>query len=112
MVNKVERRRAVPSVAQQKGGTRPPSRSSRSQAIPYGTTTVFSLVLMLENRPESEPPSVVRSLIDHVARRARELELRVGQLEASTLIELTAFGTAVAMQYRENRRQGKRASRH
>ena len=52
----------------------------------------------------SEPPSVVRSLIDHVAKRARELELRVGQLEASTLIELTAFGTAVAMQYRENRR--------
>jgi hypothetical protein len=56
----------------------------------------------------SEPPSVVRSLIDHVARRARELELRVGQLEASTLIELTAFGTAVAMQYRENRRQGRK----
>jgi hypothetical protein len=52
----------------------------------------------------SEPPSVVRSLIDHVTRRARTLDLRVAQLEASTLIELTAFGTAVAMQYRENRR--------
>ena len=47
----------------------------------------------------SEPPSVVRSLIDHVMRRSRELDLRVGGLEASTLIELTAFGTAVAMQY-------------
>ena len=56
----------------------------------------------------SEPPSVVRSLISHVARRAQELDLRVGQLEASTLIELTAFGTAVAMQYRENRRTRRR----
>ena len=56
----------------------------------------------------SEPPSVVRSLIDHVARRAQELDLRVGTLEASTLIELTAFGTAVAMQYRENRRHRRR----
>ena len=56
----------------------------------------------------SEPPSVVRSLIDHVTSRARELDLRVGALEASTLIELTAFGTAVAMQYRENRREKKR----
>jgi hypothetical protein len=58
----------------------------------------------------SEPPSVVRSLIDHVIRRSRDLDLRVGGLEASTLIELTAFGTAVAMQYREARRQGKRAA--
>jgi hypothetical protein len=57
----------------------------------------------------SEPPSVVRSLIDHVTARARELDLRVGALEASTLIELTAFGTAVAMQYRESRRERKRA---
>jgi hypothetical protein len=56
----------------------------------------------------SEPPSVIRSLIDHVAGRARDLDLRVGQLEASTLVELTAFGTAVAMQYREIRRHGKR----
>src|SRR3954469_3526673 len=48
----------------------------------------------------SEPPSVIRSLIDHVGRRVRDLDLRVGQLEAGTLIELTAFGTAVAMQYR------------
>jgi len=59
----------------------------------------------------SEPPSVVRSLIDHVGRRAGELDLRVGQLEAGTLIELTAFGTAVAMQYRENRRAGKRVAK-
>lgn len=57
----------------------------------------------------SEPPSVVRSLIDHVARRAGELDLRVGRLEAASLIELTAFGTAVAMQYRESRRQRKRS---
>jgi hypothetical protein len=48
----------------------------------------------------SEPPSVVRSLIDHMATRAEELDLRVGGLEAATLIELTAFGTAVAMHHR------------
>jgi hypothetical protein len=48
----------------------------------------------------SEPPSVVRSFIDHVARRVAVLELRVGGLEASTLIELTAFGTAVVMNHR------------
>ena len=59
----------------------------------------------------SEPPGVVRSLIDHVAKRSRELDLRVGGLEASTLIELTAFGTAVTMQFRENRRVRKRVAR-
>lgn len=48
----------------------------------------------------SERPSVVRSLIDHLARRASDLDLRVGALEASTLIELTAFGTAVVMNHR------------
>jgi hypothetical protein len=48
----------------------------------------------------SEPPSVVRSLIDHVTRRAAALDLRAGALEAATLIELTAFGTAVVMSYR------------
>jgi len=47
-----------------------------------------------------EEPSVVRSLIDHLARRAGELDLRVGGLEASVLIELTAFGTAVVMNHR------------
>jgi hypothetical protein len=48
----------------------------------------------------SEGPSVVRSLIDHLAARAALLELRVAGLEASTLIELTAFGTAVVMNHR------------
>jgi hypothetical protein len=47
-----------------------------------------------------EGPSIVRSLIDHLARRAGVLDLRVGGLEASTLIELTAFGTAVVMNHR------------
>jgi hypothetical protein len=57
----------------------------------------------------SEPPGVVRSLVDHAATRAAALDLRVGGLEAATLIELTAFGTAVAMQYRESRRTRRRA---
>ena len=48
----------------------------------------------------SEGPSVVRSLIDHLARRVADLDLRVGGLEAATLIELTAFGTAVVMNHR------------
>jgi len=47
-----------------------------------------------------EGPSVVRSLIDHLARRSGELDLRIGGLEASTLVELTAFGTAVVMNHR------------
>jgi hypothetical protein len=47
-----------------------------------------------------EGPSIVRSLIDHLARRAGELDLRIGGFEASTLIELTAFGTAVVMNHR------------
>ena len=58
----------------------------------------------------SEPPSVIRSLVDHVSQRASQLDMRVGRLEASTLIELTAFGTAVAMQFRESRRAGKRVA--
>src|SRR5581483_11729673 len=48
----------------------------------------------------SEPPSVVRSLVDHVAARVASLDLRVAGLDASTLIELTAFGTAVVMNHR------------
>jgi hypothetical protein len=48
----------------------------------------------------SEAPSVVRSFVDHLTRRAGELDLRVGGLEAATLIELTAFGTAVVMNHR------------
>ena len=48
----------------------------------------------------SESPSVVRSLVDHLARRSEALGLRVGGLEAATLVELTAFGTAVVMNHR------------
>lgn len=47
-----------------------------------------------------EPPTVVRSLLDHLIARARVLNLRVQGLEAATLIELTAFGAAVVMSYR------------
>jgi hypothetical protein len=47
-----------------------------------------------------EPPTVVRSLLDHLIARAQALELRVHGLEAATLIELTAFGAAVVMNYR------------
>ena len=57
-----------------------------------------------------EPASVVRSLINHVAARASALRLNVGALEAATLVELTAFGTAVAMQYRETKRIGRRVT--
>jgi hypothetical protein len=48
----------------------------------------------------SEHPSVVRSLIDLLSKRAGSLGLRVGSLEAATLIELTAFATAVVMMHR------------
>jgi putative zinc-binding metallo-peptidase len=48
----------------------------------------------------SEQPSVVRSLVDVLQQRARVLRLRVGAVEAATLIELTAFATAVVMLYR------------
>jgi hypothetical protein len=51
----------------------------------------------------SEPPSVVRSLLDHLIERVTELGLRVATLEAATLIELTAFGTAVVMNHRYTR---------
>jgi hypothetical protein len=51
----------------------------------------------------SEPPSIVRSFVDHLASRAGVLGLRAGGLEASTLIELTAFGTAVVMNHRYTR---------
>ena len=47
---------------------------------------------------ESAP--TVRSFIDFLATRADSLGLRVRGLEAATLIELTAFGTAVMMNYR------------
>jgi hypothetical protein len=48
----------------------------------------------------SEHPSIIRSLMDVLQRRAVALGLRVGSLEASTLVELTAFITAVVMLYR------------
>jgi hypothetical protein len=48
----------------------------------------------------SERPSVVRSLVDVLMRRAEALGVRVGALEAATLIELTAFATAVVMLHR------------
>jgi hypothetical protein len=47
-----------------------------------------------------EAPAVVRSLLDHLIARARALGLHVSGLEAATLIELTAFGAAVVMNYR------------
>jgi hypothetical protein len=42
----------------------------------------------------------VRAFVDYLIQRAAALELRVRGLDASTLIELTAFGTAVMMNYR------------
>ncbi len=47
---------------------------------------------------ESAPS--VRGFIDFLATRSEALDLRVRGLEAATLIELTAFGTAVMMNYR------------
>lgn len=55
----------------------------------------------------SEGPGVTRTLIDHLARRAAELELRVSGLDAATLIELTAFATAVVMNHRSTRMLGR-----
>ena len=54
-----------------------------------------------------EPPAVVRSLLDHLITRARVLALHVSGLEAATLIELTAFGTAVVMNYRHTQSLGR-----
>jgi hypothetical protein len=51
----------------------------------------------------SEHPGVIRSLLDHLIRRAEALRLRVGSLEAATLIEFTAFATAVAMMHRHTK---------
>jgi hypothetical protein len=47
-----------------------------------------------------ESTSAVRQLIDLLRSRAETLDLKVRGLEASTLIELTAFGTAIMMNYR------------
>jgi hypothetical protein len=45
-------------------------------------------------------PTAVRSLVRALADRSVALGLHVAGLEAATLIELTAFGTAVAMHWR------------
>jgi hypothetical protein len=47
-----------------------------------------------------ENASVVRQFVDFLAQRAVDLDLKMAGLEAATLIELTAFGTAVMMNYR------------
>jgi hypothetical protein len=47
-----------------------------------------------------ESAFTVRQFVDMIGARARALDLRVRGLEASTLIELTAFGTAVMMNHR------------
>ena len=50
-----------------------------------------------------ESPSIVRMLLRALRDRAGALDLRVAGLEAATLIELTAFGTAVMMHWRYTR---------
>ncbi len=47
-----------------------------------------------------ESASVVRQFVEFLSDRVASLNLKLGGLEASTLIELTAFGTAVIMNYR------------
>jgi hypothetical protein len=47
-----------------------------------------------------EPSTAVRRLIDLLIMRSDAMQLRVRGLEASTLIELTAFAAAVMMNYR------------
>jgi hypothetical protein len=47
-----------------------------------------------------ESPSSVRQFIDLIRNRSALLDLHVRGLEASTLVELTAFATAVMMNYR------------
>ncbi len=58
----------------------------------------------------SEPPSVVRSLLEVLERRVEALALRVGAIEAATLVELTAFATAVVMLHRHTRMIGRARS--
>ena len=55
-----------------------------------------------------EGPALVRAFVEHLAKRADALGLVVVGLEASTLIELTAFGTAVMMNYRYTDQLGHR----
>ena len=47
-----------------------------------------------------EPTSVVRDFLDHLVERSAALGLHAAGLEASLLVELTAFITAVVMNYR------------
>jgi hypothetical protein len=47
-----------------------------------------------------ENASIVRQFIDFLRDRSDRLNLKLSGLEAATLIELTAFGTAVMMNYR------------
>jgi hypothetical protein len=47
-----------------------------------------------------EGTAAVRQFVDLLVERSEALALRVRGLEASTLIELTAFGTAVMMNFR------------
>ena len=50
-----------------------------------------------------EGPGAVRALLRVLQDRAARMELRATGLEAATLIELTAFGTAVMMHWRYTR---------
>jgi hypothetical protein len=59
----------------------------------------------------SEHPTVVHSLLDLLARRADVLRLRVGRVEAATLIELTSFVTAVVMMHRYTHLMGRPRAR-
>jgi hypothetical protein len=63
-------------------------------------TTHYREMLIRLSYWTAEPPTVVRSLLDHLISRASALALRVNRLEAATLIELTAFGAAVVMNFR------------
>jgi hypothetical protein len=47
-----------------------------------------------------ENASIVRQFVDFLAQRVAQLDLKISGLEAATLIELTAFGTAVMMNFR------------
>ena len=53
-----------------------------------------------------EAATTVREFTDFLATRADALALRAGGLEAATLIEVTAFGTAVMMNYRHTNSLG------
>jgi hypothetical protein len=55
-----------------------------------------------------EAPGVVGAFLDLLASRADELQLRLHMPPATTLIELTAFGTAVMMNYRYTDTLGRR----